>query len=243
MASDEFSRDSLFDGRLVCLQPRDGYRFSVDAVLLAHFISPKRGERILDIGTGCGIVSLLLAYRNPETELTAIEVQPKLAALARENFRLNGFENRCSVIEGDCRAPNDLIKPGKFDWVVSNPPYRKTAVGRQNLCGEEAVARHEISVDLAGVLEAAATALRTKGRAAIVYPASRGAALIAGMRQARLEPKRLRIVYSYPGGEGKILLVEAVRNGGEELQVLPPFYVYTQKDGVYTHEMARLYAP
>jgi tRNA1(Val) A37 N6-methylase TrmN6 len=127
--------------------------------------------------------------------------------------------------------------------VVSNPPYRQVVSGRQNPCGEEAAARHEIAVDLVGVLQAAAVSLRTKGRAAIVYPASRCAALLAGMRSVRLEPKRLQIVYSYPGCGGKILLVEAVKNGGEELEVLPPFYVYTRKNGGYTAEMARLYAP
>lgn len=239
--NEDITHDSLFSGRLQCLQYRQGYRFSVDAVLLAHFITPKPGDRILDLCAGCGVVSLILAFRRPTTHLTALEIQPQLAELIRRNIEVNNFEGRIDAIEGDCRQINELVEVGSFEWVVCNPPYRKSDTGRRNPAEEQAVARHEIKVDLAGVIKAVSFALKTRGRAAFVYPALRIAALIAELKNNGFEPKRLQVVHSYPGGEGKLVLLEAIKGGGEELAILPPFYVYKEPDGDYTSEMAALY--
>lgn len=239
--SAEISADTLFAGKLVCLQYKSGYRFSVDAVLLAHFISPEPGERILDLGAGCGIISLILRYRQPQAVLTALELQPQLAALIRRNVEANNFQGRFAVVEGDCRRIREYVAAGSFDRVVCNPPYRKMDTGRLNSCREEMLARHEVSVDAGAVLLACNYALKTRGRVALVYPASRAATLLAGMKSAGLEPKRLQVVYSYPGSAGRLVLVEGVKGGGEELAVLPPLSIYTEQHGDYTPEMAALY--
>ncbi len=241
--NENITADSLFSGRVQCLQHRDGYRFSMDSVLLAHFIEPKAGDHILDLCAGCGVVSLILAYRFPKVRLTALELQPQLAALIRENVSANDYTGRIEVVEGDCRQINELVKPGSFSWVVANPPYRRPETGRLTIGDEQAVARHEISVDLSGVVKAVSFALKTRGRAALVYPAARAAALITELKNERLEPKRLQVVYSYPGGEARLVLVEAVKGGGEELAILPPFYIYQEPDGEYTPGMAKLYEP
>lgn len=235
------TQDSLFSGRLQCLQYRQGYRFSIDAVLLSHFITPKPDDRILDLCAGCGVVSLVLAYRWPVISLTALEIQPQLAELVRRNIEINHFKDRIDAIEGDCRQINELVDVGSFEWVVCNPPYRKSDTGRQNPEEEQAIARHEISVDLSGVIKAVCFALKTRGRAVFVYPALRMAALVVELKNNGLEPKRLQVVHSYPGGEGKLVLVEAVKGGGEELAILPPFYIYKEPDGDYTSEMASCY--
>ena len=237
----KFTDDSLFDGRLVCRQHKDGYRFSVDAVLLAHFISPKPEQKILDLGAGCGVVSLVLACRWPGIHLTALELQPHLVDLIVHNIRENSFEDRMQAVAGDLRNLSGPIAPGGFDWVVCNPPYRKHGTGRRNPGEEEALARHEINADLHAVLRAASYAVRTRGRVALVYPASRAAGLIAELKSENFEPKRLQVVHSYPESPGKLVLVEAVKNGGEELTILPPFYVYKEPGGDYSEEMARCY--
>lgn len=239
----EWSEDTLFNGQLLCRQPRQGYRFSVDPVLLAHFINPKPGSRILDLGSGCGVIALILAYRRPEVELVALELQPSLAELIRVNVATNSLQARLRVVEGDLCNLSELLPAGAFDWVVCNPPYGKLATGRANPSEEQAVARHEVKADLAAVVAAVSYALRTKGRAAFVYPAKRGAALLTALKNRGLEPKRLQVVHSWPGGEGKLLLVEVVKGGGEELTVLPPFYIYRDPAGGYSPEMAACYQP
>lgn len=241
MGSDEHTLGSLFSGELECLQHRDGYRFSVDAILLAHFFTPARGERILDLGAGCGIIALIVAYRWPDVEIMGLEVQPSQAALAQRNLALNNFTGRATVVCGDLHQIGQFVPVGSFDWVLSNPPYRKMASGRRNQEEEQTLSRHEVKADLAAVLKAANFALKTKGRLVLVYPASRGAHLLYELKKNGLEPKRLQVVHSYPGDEARLFLVEALKGGGEELRVLPPFFIYNAKGGAYSAEMARCY--
>lgn len=239
----DVSEESLLAGGLRCLQPRHGYRFSLDAVLLAHFPSLKKRQRILDLGAGCGVVSLLLACRRPDAVLTALEIQPRLAALLRRNAELNALQERIRVVEGDCRRIASLLPAGSFDLVVCNPPYRAMASGRRNPGAEQAMARHEITACLEDMVRAAAFVLKTRARAAFVYPAVRAATLLRTLPAHGLEPKRLRCVHSFPGDAGRLVLVEAVYRGGEGLAIMPPLYVYQEKGGDYTPEVAACYAP
>ncbi len=242
-AEKDYTEDALFDGRIRCLQHRTGYRFSLDAVLLGNFIQPRPGDRILDLGCGCGIVSLILAYRWPSVSITGLEIQPGLAALANKNVALNNWQERIEIVQGDLREIGKYIDPGSFDWVVSNPPYRKSGTGRVNPGGEQALARHEQAADLASVIKAANWAVRKRGRGAFIYPASRGAAVISELKNAGLEPKKMLSIFSYPGSAANLLIIEAVKQGGEELTILPPFYVYQERDGEYSPEMGGYYSP
>lgn len=242
MASAPVSHDTLFSGRLLCRQSRDGYRFSIDAVLLAHFCQPRRRDHILDLGSGCGVIALILAYRHLLTTLTCLELQPSLADHIRHNIAHNDLAQRMTVVEGDLRAIRTLVGAGTFDTVVANPPYYPLGSGRQNPAGEQALARHELSADLPQIIQAAAFALRNKGQLAMVYPASRGAVLISLLRAQGLEPKRLRAVHPYPGAEANLLLIEAVKNGGEQLTVLPSLHVHDRPGGDYTPEVTACYA-
>ena len=238
---DPCTHDSLFDGALFCLQPRKGYRFSLDAVLLGHFVSPGPRPLILELGAGCGIVSLILAYLHPGARITALELQPGLLELLKKNIELNRFSKRVIGMRGDLRNIAELLPAESFDLVLSNPPYRKEATGRKNLLSEQAIARHEISATLSEVIAAASFALKKKGRLAMVYPSARGAGLFYELRKEGLEPKRLQVVYSFPGDQGRLLLVEAVKGGGEELIILPPFFVFREQGGPYSDEMAACY--
>lgn len=242
--SPDISHDTLFSGRLHCLQYRQGYRFSIDAVLLAHFIKPRLQDNILDLGAGCGVISLILSYRWPSVRLLGLEVQDSLVRLCQENIALNKLNDRLQVVKGDLRQIKKLVLAGSFDQVVCNPPYYKSGSGRDNPEEQQAVARHEIMADLNDILTATVFALKNRGRATFIFPAERGAVLLAALRRYKLEPKRLQIVYGYPGGNGRLILVETVRGGGEELQILPPFYIYESPHGrQYSDEMASLYCP
>ena len=236
-----FTDDTLFGGRLICRQHRHGYRFSVDAVLLAHFVQPKNHDNLLEIGAGCGIVSLLLAFRWPRLEMTALELQPQLAALCRHNVEGNGYGGRIRVVNGDYRQLRQFVEPGSFAQVVANPPFRPPDAGRLSGGAEQAVARHEVAGSLAELVSAVAYASKTRGRVSLVYPAARAALLLAALKNSGLEPKRLQVVHSYPGDRGRLVLVEAVKGGGAELAILPPFYVYNERGGGYSVEMARCY--
>jgi tRNA1(Val) A37 N6-methylase TrmN6 len=244
----EYSEDTLFDGRLICMQHKLGYRFSIDALLLAHYVKPRPDSQVLDLGGGCGVISLILAYRYPSVGITVLELQDDLVDLIRRNIERNdaqadGFKERIEVVPGDLRTIDQHVQAGAHDWVVCNPPYRRSRSGRVNPESEQAVARHELQADLQAVVAACAYGVRTRGRVAFVYPAVRGISLFHEMRNQGIEPKRLQVVYSYPGSEARLLLVEGVKGGGEELTIESPLYVYKEKDGDYTTETAECYEP
>lgn len=236
------TNDTLFDGRLACRQHKQGYRFSVDAVLAAHFFTPGPHDRILDLGCGSGIIGLITAFRHPTVSLVGIEVQGELYDLARENIAGNCLTERFTVIEGNYCRVSDLVAPESFELVISNPPYRQQGRGKVNPDSQKARARHEIDATLSDVIRAASFAVQNRGKVVMVYPARRSVTLIAELKKCKLEPKRLQPVYSYPGAsDASLVLVEAVKNGGEEVRLLPPFYIYTEKNGPYTDEMQQLY--
>jgi tRNA1Val (adenine37-N6)-methyltransferase len=236
------TNDTLFDGRLHCHQPKDGYRFSVDAVLAAHFLSPKPNQRVLDLGCGCGVIGLILAYRYADIEITGLEIQDDLAALAEENGRCNNFGDRFQVLRGDVRTIAESLPPESFDLIICNPPYRGRATGRINRDDQAAAARHELHGELGDFIRGAAFAVKNRGRVIVVYPARRSTTLLATLQAQRLAPKRLQPVYAYPDAEQACLvLVEARKNGGEQVEILAPFYLYGRKNGGYTPALQAMY--
>ncbi|MGE4561021.1 MAG: tRNA1(Val) (adenine(37)-N6)-methyltransferase [Desulfobulbus sp.] len=236
------TEDTLFAGALVCHQPAIGYRFSIDAVLAAQFVLPKAGQRVLDLGCGCGIIGLILAYRVPGLVVHGLELQPELAALARQNVLANGFTPGMEILEGDVRSINQVVGAETYDQVVCNPPYGTPQGGRINLDAQAAAARHELNACLEDFVRAAAYSVRNRGRVVFIYPARRGATLLHTLYNHRLTPKRLQPVYSSPeSGSARLLLVEAVKNGGEQFEVLAPFFIYRQRNGGYSHAMQALY--
>ncbi len=241
----EESCDSLFDGKLACIQHKEGYRFSIDAVLLAHFITPHKRDRLLDLGTGCGILPLILLFRHGAETLSCIgvELQRGLAALAQKNFAANGFASAVSVIEGDICNIGVLVKEESFTQIVCNPPFYREESGRVSHNKEAALARHQSCGGLADFLRAARFALVNRGKASFIYPAEQSGEFIATARNEGLEVKRMRHVYSYPGQSARLTLFSCVKNGKAELEVLPPLYIYAEKNGAYSDEVAQMYAP
>lgn len=239
----DFTQEFLFPGKLTCIQHLKGYRYSVDAVLLAHFISPAKDGRVFDLCAGCGVISLILSYRWPKVLLTAFEIQPALVSLIKRNVEVNKLQDQIGVIEGDCRKIDGLVEPESFDYLVCNPPYGKTGAGRCNPDTEAAIARHEILATLEEVVKAACFVLKSKGRAAFIYPASRSDDLLAALKSNKLAPARLQFIHDHPGVSAKLVLVEAVKEDEQEFVILPPFYIKQQLGGAYTPAMAACYMP
>lgn len=239
---DTLTNDTLFQGQLHCRQRRDGYRFSVDAVLAAHFCTPRPDDRVLDLGCGCGVIGLILAHRHRQLRVCGFELQTELADLAAANSAQNGFTDRFALVRGDVGAIATLLPPESFDLVVCNPPYRQKDSGRINGDHQAACARHELTATIDDFVRAAAFCVKNRGQVVFIYPAIRSNPLLAALQRHRLTLKRLQPVYSYPGTDGaRLVLVEAVKNGGEQCQLLAPFYIYGCKNGDYSPAMHQLY--
>ena len=234
--------DTLFGGKLRVVQKKDGYRFSIDAVLLAGFVWLRQGERVIDLGTGVGIIPLILATRGEGAEqIVGVEIQEGLTELAQRNVLINGLEDLIHIVQGDMRNMDDMFPPAAFDVVVTNPPYYRISSGRINPYAQKAIARHEVTCTIDSVLHAARYLLKGGGRIFIIFPAQRAVTLMERLRSVSLEPKALRWVHSREGEEAVFILAEAYKGGGEGLKVLPPLYVYSS-DGTYTPEMKTVYA-
>jgi tRNA1Val (adenine37-N6)-methyltransferase len=211
--------DEFLGGRIRLIQSREGYRFSIDAILLARFVTVKPSDVIVDLGAGCGIISLLLLQR-PVRYVLALEIQRNLADQAVRNASLNRVSDRMRVILADLRQI-PFRKPFA-DLVVCNPPFRRPGSGRVNPDLQRAIARHEIMASLNDILNASRAALKPKGRLALIYPAGRLVDLVMRMRAFEIEPKRMRVVYPSMEEEAKLVLVEGLRGGKGGVKVFPP---------------------
>jgi tRNA1Val (adenine37-N6)-methyltransferase len=236
----QWTTDSLFNGRLLVQQSIAGYRFSIDAILLAGHLRPPAGTTIVDLGTGCGIIPLILAYRHADTCHFGIEVQPELAELAERNVRANHFEDRITILCQDMTRLPAAPLTAPVDIVISNPPYRKVDSGRINPHPQRAVARHELAICLRRLVETARRMLNPGGRLMIIYPAQRTTDLLFQMRRQGLEPKFMRTIHSSSPAPAKWIIVEGVRAAKPGLIVAAPLFVY-RGNGCYSDEVERMF--
>jgi len=219
--------DRLAFASLAVRQPRRGYRFSLDSVLLADFAAPGCRGAVLDLGTGSGIVLLLLARLCPGLSRgVGVELQPELLECARANIEANGLSGRLAAILGDFRAKVPGAPAGAFDLVVSNPPYRPVGEGRRNPDPGKEIARHEVACTMAELFHAAARFLAPKGRIAVLGLPRRLPEMLALARDSGIFPERLRFVHPMPGRPANLLLFGGSRRRGEGPEVLPPLCVY-----------------
>ncbi len=223
--------DCLKCGDLYVIQKKRGYRFSADAYLIASFVEENAGSKILEIGSGSGVISIMLAGVKGLV-VTGVEVQPDMVEMSLRSVALNRLEDRIRIVHSDIK---DFNEDG-FDAVVTNPPYRPVKTGRLNPNRSKAIARHEILVDLRGLLAKAYQVLKPGGRFYIIYPAWRMVDLVYYMRESRIEPKAIQMVYPNVRQGAELCLVRGAKGAGKELVLYPSFFIHNLKSG-YTRGM------
>jgi len=222
------------------IQDPDRFCFGMDAVLLSGFATAKKGDKVLDLGTGTGIIPILMEAKSEAEHLTGLEIQPESADMALRSVRLNNLQDKISIVTGDIKEAKSLFPKASFQVITSNPPYMIGQHGLMNPHGEKAIARHEVLCTLEDVVENAAALLVPGGHFYMVHRPFRLAEIMTTLIKYRLEPKRMRLVYPYIDKDPNMVLIEAVRGGKSRMQVEKPLIVY-EKPGVYTQEIYDVY--
>ena len=224
---------------LKIIQDTDLFCFGTDAVLLADFVSPKKNSRVADLGTGTGILPLLLYGRHPDITVDGLEIQEALCKTAQRSVELNGLEKKIRVLQGDIRNAYDILGSG-YDIVMTNPPYDKKEAAIPSAGESHRIARFEVKITLAELCAAAGKILCSKGKFYMIHRASRLAEIFEEMRKHALEPKIMRCIHSFADAHCDRVLVCAVKDGKSALNVLAPLVVHN-KDGSETEEVRAIY--
>lgn len=226
------------------IQSEDNFRFGMDAVLLSGFAGVKKGGTAVDLGTGTGIIPILMEAKTEGRQFFGLEIQEAMAEMASRSVRLNGLEEKIHIINGDICCVADIPELvgvlGRADTVTCNPPYMKESHGIKNPEDAKAIARHEIKCSLSDVCRAASRLLRSRGHFYMVHRPLRLTEIIEEMRKCRLEPKRIKPVYPFIDKEANMVLIEAVKDGAAECRFESPVIVYSEP-GKYTDEIYRIY--
>ena len=235
--------DQLMPGNLRLWQAKSGHRYSIDAILLANFVRPTKCSCIADLGTGNGVLPLLLSHLTRAEAIYGFEVQHNMVQRARRNVELNALENRVTIVEGDVRRIKELHPRGALDLVVTNPPYRSAVSGRIAPDGERALARHELAGTIEDFTSAASWLLKPGGSLGVVYLAERLSRLFAAVTLAGIEPKRLRMVHSTAKSGARLVLLEGCKGGRPGLDVEEPLIIYSDNQGrrCYSKEVEQMY--
>lgn len=232
--------DDLERSGLHILQDPERFCFGMDAVLLSGFARIREGENVLDLGTGTGILPLLLSAKTKAHSITGLEIQPESADMARRSVEMNGLSDKISIVTGDAGRASEIFGKGSFDAVVSNPPYMIADHGIRNPEEAKWIARHETTADLEDFLRETASVLTDRGHAFYVHRPFRLADLFCLSRENGLEPKRMQLVYPFSDKEPNMVLLECVKGGRPRLTVEKPLIVY-ERPGVYTREIYDIY--
>lgn len=232
--------DNLHRNGYRIIQQEKGFCFGMDAVLLSGFATVKPGERALDLGTGTGIIPILLEAKTEGEDFTALEIQTEVADMARRSVALNGLEDKISVVTGDIKEASQIFGAASFDVVTVNPPYMNDSHGLKNPDLPKAIARHEVLCTLEDVVREGTKVLKPGGRMYMVHRPHRLVEIITAMTKYKLEPKRMKLVYPFLDKEANMVLIEAVRGGKSMIKVEKPLVVY-EAPGVYTDEIYEIY--
>jgi tRNA1Val (adenine37-N6)-methyltransferase len=238
----ELTNDTFLNGRLKIKQSKLGYRFSIDAILLANHIQFKSSERILDIGTGCGVIPLILALRYPDVKIFGIDIQQQLLDIALLNISENHMKDRITVFNCDVKNLTPSMTSGPVDVVVCNPPHREPNSGRINPNHQLAIARHEIAMTIDDLIQAGKRLLDGKGRFIVIYPANRVMDILKRIHAAKIEPKKLWMIHSKSNNNAIRCIVEGIKGGKPGMTVGPPLIIYNE-DGSYAEIIKNMFSP
>ncbi len=232
--------DDLERNGLKIIQNPSLFCFGMDAVLLSGFASAHKTETVLDLGTGTGIIPILLSAKTEAIHLTGLEIQENSADMAQRSVKMNGLSDKIDIVKGDIKEAGDIFTPASFDVITTNPPYMIDGHGIADKADSKAIAKHEILCDLEDVIKAASLLLRSKGRFFMVHRPFRLADIFEKMRKYRIEPKRMKLVYPDVGKEPVMVLIEGRKDGNPRLSVEKPLIIY-DIDGKYTKEITEIY--
>lgn len=237
---DDETLEDLQLNNLFLIQKKESFRLGMDAVLLSGFAKARPGDCIVDLGTGTGIVAILLSAKTQAGRIIGLEIQPELADMARRSVEGNGLSHRISIEVMDIREAASHLPAGKHDVVVTNPPYTKWGGGLVNPDESKAISRHEILCTLEDVVKTAAFLLRYHGEFYMVHRPDRLCDIMVEMRKNQLEPKELRMICPRAGDPPSLLLIKGIRNGSSGMKLLAPLYIY-DADGGYSSELKSIY--
>ena len=237
--NDETCEDLQLNG-LKILQKADGFRFGVDAVLLADFAKSIRSNKTLDLCTGSGIIPTLLSAKTTTKEFFALEIQQEIYDMAVRSAEINGISDRIKFNLGDLKNSDEIYGKRQFDLITCNPPYMPCGTGVVNESDTKLISRHEVMCNLEDVIKASAMLLKQKAHLVLVHKPARLTDIVCLMRNYDIEPKRIRFVHKKTDSEPSLILVDGAYKGGKELRIMPPLYLYNA-DGSETDELKRIY--
>lgn len=222
--------DDLQIGGLELIQNPSGFCFGVDAVFLSDFVKVKPGETVLDLGTGNGIIPILLSAKTGGKKFTGLEIQENTADMARRSVAYNHLEDRIEIVTGDIKEAAEIFKPAFFDVITTNPPYMLSQHGRRNPDDAKAIARHEVLCTLDDILRESMRLLQDKGRFYMIHRPFRLTEIMIKMNHYKIEPKRIQFIHPYIDKEPVLVLIEGVRGARSRVTVEPPIIIYDKSE-------------
>lgn len=232
--------DDLQRSNLKIIQNPEKFCFGMDAVLLSGFVTCKEGDNVLDIGTGTGIIPILMTAKTLAGHYKALEIQKESAEMANRSVLLNNLQDKIQIIEGDVKNATNIFDNESFDVITTNPPYMISDHGLTNMDEPKAIARHEIKCDLEDIISASSKLLKNKGRFFMVHRPFRLSEIMVTLTKYGLEPKRMQLVHPFANKEPNMVLIEALKGGKPRIKVEQPLIIY-KAPGVYTDELLQIY--
>ena len=233
--------DDLEFKNLKVIQNKNGFCFGMDAVLLSNFAKNiKRNATVLDLGTGTGIIPILLCGKTELKKVIGVEIQEEVAKMAKKSILLNGLEGRFEILNCNIKELNKIYKKQTFDVIVTNPPYKKQNSGIVNENEKKVISRHEITANLEDFIKIAKDLLKDKGELYMVHRPERLVDILELMRKYKIEPKEIRFIFSKKNEEPKMVMIKGVKNAKPFLKIHPNLYIY-EEDGKYTEEIKNIY--
>ena len=233
--------DDLEFNNLKIIQNKNFFCFGIDSVLISNFCAKnKSASNAVDIGSGSGIISILIASKTRIKHIYGIEIQNEVAEMSKRSIELNHLEDKIEILNIDLKDATKYINPNSIDCVVTNPPYMKNGTGAKNENKQKIIARHEVETTLSEILNISCKLLKDKGEFFMIHRVDRLVDILSEMRAQRLEPKEIQFIHPYVNKSPNLVMLRAVKNGGRELKVLDPLVVYNN-NGEYTDEILKIY--